>query len=366
MVRDVSTRAVLPGAEDPSSNRLKAGAAVRNAVTFFAALALGCTALFQLREFPDLLGVGPKYEYYRAHKDRYNVLFVGSSRFYHQIIPQQFDATVGDVAGQQVRSFNLGYDGMWPPESYYLVRQILALRPQALRWVFIDLMDVNVNLDERNDSTQRSAYWHDPRHTMLAWRHLWYESRHPRGERLRLSIAHGLLLARQVVNIGAGVRRLQAALTTPKGWKQPKEWAGREGFNPGPDTPMVEPQLTGYQDTVARLRRSLPPNPVGPVLRSGMADLIRDIRQAGAEPVFVIAPTLNARENFTDLPEGAALLAFNDPNRFPVLFEPETHYDGWHLNERGAQSFTELLARRFRTEVLTGSDGAVVQEPACK
>ena len=56
------------------------------------------------------------------------------------------------------RSFNFGYDGMWPPESFYLLRQLLALRPAPAKWVVIDLMDINTQLDERNNSTLRMAY----------------------------------------------------------------------------------------------------------------------------------------------------------------------------------------------------------------
>ncbi|MGV3531986.1 MAG: hypothetical protein ACO1QR_06415, partial [Chthoniobacteraceae bacterium] len=115
----------------------------------------------------------------------------------------------------------------------------------------------------------------------------------------------------------------------------------------------------GYEETVARLRRNLSQSPVGPVFRGAIAELVRDIRAAGAEPVFVIAPTLNARENFTGLPEGVALFAFNDPNEHPVLFDPAMHYDGWHLNGRGAAVFTDLLAERFANEFLEKR-----QEPA--
>lgn len=328
---------------------------VRNCGAFFTALALGCALLFSLQPFPDVPGIGQKYRYFAQHKDRYDILFVGSSRFYHQIIPKQFDAEVEELAQQRLHSFNFGYDGMWPPESYFVVRQLLALRPQRLRWVVVDLMDVNANLDERNNSTQRMAYWHDPRHTLLAWRHLWHESMHRREERVRLILAHGRHLASQLANVGSGARALQVWLLPKKAWKEPKEWAGTEGFDPGPDTPMVGAELTGYQETVARLRRSLPPKPMGPVLKHAVAELVQEIRKAGAEPIFVIAPTLNSRENFTDLPPGVPLFAFNDPNQFPELFDPAVHYDGWHLNERGARKFTTLLAERFSRELLPRS-----------
>ncbi|MGV3531816.1 MAG: hypothetical protein ACO1QR_05555, partial [Chthoniobacteraceae bacterium] len=322
----------LDEAVDPIPARLSVLKVMRNCGAFLAAVVLGCTVLFSLRSFPDVPGIGPKYQYLREHKDRYDVLFVGSSRFYHQIIPKQFDARVAGGERAPLRSFNFGYDGMWPPESFYVVRQLLALRPASLKWVVIDLMEINANLDERNNSTQRMAYWHDWQHTTMAWRHLWYESRHSKDEKVRLIIAHGWHLAGQLANIGYGAAALDRKLMPQKPRKVPKEWRGTEGFDVGPDTPMIGAELKGYEETVARLRRNLSQSPVGPVFRGANAELVRDIRAAGAEPVFVIAPTLNARENFTGMPEGTALFAFNDPNEHPVLFDPAMHYDGWHLN----------------------------------
>jgi hypothetical protein len=348
----VNMNTSLDEAVDPTPVRLSVPMVMRNCGAFLAAVVLGCGVLFSLRPFPDVPGIGPKYQYFRDHKDRYDVLFVGSSRFYHQIIPRQFDEQVSSGTSGSIRSFNFGYDGMWPPESYYVVRQLLALRPANLKWVVIDLMDINANLDERNNSTQRMAYWHDWQHTRMAWRHLWYESRHTKDEKVSLIIEHGWHLAGQLANIGYGAAALDRKLMPQKPRKLPKEWANTEGFDVGPDTPMVGEELKGYEETVARLRRSLSTSPVGPVFREAIAEIIQDVRAAGAEPVFVIAPTLNARENFTGVPGGAAVFAFNDPNKHPVLFDPAMHYDGWHLNGRGAAAFTELLAERFAKEML--------------
>src|SRR6185295_4580036 len=137
----------------------------RNSVFFLVACAAGCALVGRFAPFPEVPGIFPKWSYFARNRDRIDVLFVGSSRFYHQIIPAQFDAAVGEG-----RSFNFGYDGMWPPESFYLLRRLLDLRPARLKWVVIDLMDINTQLDALNVSTLRMAYWHDLRHTALAFR----------------------------------------------------------------------------------------------------------------------------------------------------------------------------------------------------
>jgi len=95
------------------------------------------------------------------------------------------------------------------------------------------------------------------------------------------------------------------------------------------------------------LKKGIAPAPVRPVFREALHDLIADVRRAGAEPIFVIAPTINAAENFTEIPDGAAVFALNDPAQYPELFNPEKHYDAWHLNEKGAVDFTAILAQKF-------------------
>ena len=87
-----------------------------------------------------------------------------------------------------------------------------------------------------------------------------------------------------------------------------------------------------------------------------MRDIVADVCKAGAEPIFVIAPTLNERENFAAIPGGAALIPLNDPQKYPRLFDPDLHYDGWHLNERGAHDFTRDLAEQFAAKTAAGPE----------
>ena len=319
--------------------------ALRNGVLFLAACAAGCALLGRLAPFPEVPGIFPKWSYFAKNRDRIDVLFLGSSRFYHQIIPAQFDAAVG-----RGRSFNFGYDGMWPPESFYLLRQLLALRPARLKWVVIDLMDINSQLDERNNSTLRMAYWHDLAHTRIAFRDI-LASRLNRDQQFDLLAQHGRLCFSQILNLGRGADLLGRRLEGKKPRKKPYDWEATAGFEAEPDRRMEGKIREGFVTTVERLKQGLAPMPVRPVFRDALRDLIADIRRAGAEPIFVIAPTINGRENFTEIPSEAAVFALNNPAEFPELFNPDKHYDAWHLNEKGAVDFTTVLAEKFNARM---------------
>ncbi|MDB6155999.1 MAG: hypothetical protein JWL90_4452 [Chthoniobacteraceae bacterium] len=321
---------------------------------FLAFLALVCGLIGSLHPFPEVNGIAPKLRYFAAHRDDYELLFIGSSRFYRQIIPRQFDAQVENATGVKIRSFNFGWDGCYPPESYFLTRKLLALRPRNLRWVVVEMMDINPLLNEATTESLRMAYWHDWRHTLLVWRRLdALEGRDPK--KWKLTVDHGTVFLKQFTALGRSAELLHGQLLgkKPARDKSPA-WAGAEGFTPGPDSLMAGEELRFFEQQVEQVRRNLPEAPMSPALSTALIDLIAEIRAAGAEPLFVIAPNCNPLENFRSAPGNVPLFAFNDPNLHPVLFEPAMHYNGAHLNEKGAAIFTRLLAERF---------GGIVQNP---
>jgi len=250
-----------------------------------------------------------------------------------------------------MHSFNFGHDAMWPPESYYMLRKLLALHPRHLRWVFIDCTAVHTAVDERLVFTKRFAYWHDLRHTALVWRTIAAEPL-PWSDRVRRWTAHGAPLLRNWTNTGAGAEFLGLQLGTIKRKKPLQEmshraWAAVEGYEPEPDVAMTGDTLADFQAAVADFRADLPPQPIGPVFRQALEEVIAEVRAAGAQPVLILTPTLKEKENFTGLPEGVPVLRFQDPNEFPELFDPAHCYDNEHLNHAGVQIFTDLLASRF-------------------
>lgn len=311
-----------------------------NGMCFVAGFLVATVLIGSLMPFPAVPEVGPKYRLLKEHRADVDTIFVGSSRIYHQIDPQQFDTEVAALGGS-ARSLNLAYDSLWPPESFYFTRCLLALRPPKLRWVFIELMALHPEIEARNDRTMRTAYWHDWRHTRIVWRSI-FGSSESWAEKLRLATGHAAIFLRWNVNFGRG----SEILPTIK-QERPAKWINRAGFLPENDRSISGDDLPRFLGTVAQLRASLPFHPVSPVYREALDDLVAEVRRAGAQPVFVLTPSLDWHENMTGLPAGIPIFSFNDPGKYPTLYEADRHYDAWHLNEKGAAEFTSLLARRF-------------------
>lgn len=327
-----------------------------NVAIFFATLALVCGVIRSQLPFPEILGVYQKWLYFRKHQDAYDVLFIGSSRLYHQVIPLQFDEEVKSASGKAVRSFNFGYDGMWPPESFWLLRKLLQEKPARLRWVFIDCIEIVAKLDERNSETRRTAYWHDWTHTRMAWDAV-AESKMPFLRKWDLGSKHGTFLLRQWLNKGRGAEWLAYRVGVEKRkkterWDPPKAWKDREGFEPEKDIPFAGPAREEYEQALAERRRNNPKLQVKSSYRRALDAVVREVRAAGAEPILLTMPVMTSRQNFTGLPNDVAVWRYDDPDEYPLLSMGDNHYDGEHLNHAGAQILTKLLAERFAREVL--------------
>jgi hypothetical protein len=329
------------------ARRLGIFSATRNVAIFLLALAATSAALTAFAPFPKLGNLWRKYHHLRDHRADYSVIYLGSSRVFHEFIPEQFDAALA-ARGHHLRSFNFGQDGMWPPESFYMLRQILAMKPPQLKWVLIDLMGIKSEIDG-NESTLRSVYWHDLRHTWIAWRHALKVNmlgQRTAREKAEAVWRHAQLWGQHATGLGQGHEKLEILLKLTDEKKPRPIVAG--GFEAGGQGPLRDEMLEDFTRAVNRLKTNPPPKPIQPVLRDALKQVIEDVRAAGAEPIFVVAANIFGAERYNNWPPaGVHVLRFDDPNQYSDLYDPAHRYDSHHLDAAGAQAFTRHLAEQF-------------------
>jgi len=312
---------------------------------FFSALAGAAWLIDGRLPFPSVPEISPRFRYFADRKDEFDTVFIGSSRIRHQVIPGYFDAATA-AQGVPTHSFNLGYSGMWPPESYYYLRQVLALHPRQLRWVIIELMDYRFGQAEGQATTARSVYWHDAKHTAMAWR-LVAESTLPPVEKLTLLADHTRLFLQRMANLGRGAEWLQQRYFPPKK-KRDASWIVRGGFDPEVPGEWSESARADYAQKIREFERAGAKGRVRPGFAAALQGMAGEVRRAGAEPIFVLPPTVRVEEKLEDgLPGDLTVWAFDHPDQYPRLYQSELHYDPGHLNEAGAQEFTDLLVQRL-------------------
>jgi hypothetical protein len=314
-------------------------------VCFFSSAALAASLVGKRLPFPSVPELGPRFHYFAERKDEFDTIFIGSSRIRHQVIPQQFDEEMASL-GVPTRSFNLGYSGMWPPESYYYLRQILALHPRRLRWVVIELMDYRYGQAEGQTATTRSVYWHDSGHTSMAWR-LVVESHLPATDKVSEIASHTRLFLQRMSNVGRGAEWMQSRYF-PSKKKGDTSWIPRRGFDPEEKGEWSESARADYEGKIREFELAGTPGHVRTGFASSVQKIMEDVHQAGAQAAFVVPPTVRLEERLGGgLPPGMIIWAFDKPAEYPRLYLPELHYDPGHLNEAGAHEFTTLLAQRL-------------------
>ena len=120
------------------------------------------------------------------------------------------------------------------------------------------------------------------------------------------------------------------------------------GYSAGDADDVAEgAKLTTYSTALAAWKMADPAPAMSPALRRGVRDLAVAIREAGATPIFVSSPSVDLRHRFATLDGGPDMWLFNEPEKYPELFDAEVRVDAVHLTPVGAERFTKVLGERF-------------------
>jgi hypothetical protein len=105
-------------------------------------------------------------------------------------------------------------------------------------------------------------------------------------------------------------------------------------------------------------RRHFPPTPVSSRLAQGNASIMEDLHRAPngnrAQLAWVVVPELKDLETYKVYPE-AEPTSFGDvpvfdlgrPDLFPQLYDPSLWVDSQHMNQKGAEMFSRVLAQQL-------------------
>ena len=111
--------------------------------------------------------------------------------------------------------------------------------------------------------------------------------------------------------------------------------------------PMSPERAENFRGKLAQEVSASRPKFIDPYAESAYRDCAAKIRQLGAAPIFVVAPSIfQSPLLFREAPP-APLLVFNDSKTYPQLYDPKVRVDEQHLTQEGSAEFTRLLALKF-------------------
>ena len=336
------------------------------ALASLASFATVCALQRTLVPWPSEYGLRAKWEWLRERPDEYSAIFIGSSVTFYGIVPDVFDAVLAE-RGYPVRSFNLGVGGMMPIEADHVLREVLALEPENLRYVFMESGPWEGRIyDVKNTYSPRMVHWHDWLHTRYALECLQRAPEPPEGKpdwRREDAKRHAFLFARKLTAMGQGLRTVRALFGLDADELHPslEELERLRGYV---DLDVIEGEEwerrrerfeAGIEQYKQRVVQVGPGNktPI-PVERhrnpAGLAAQLEAIEEAGALPAYYLGPRVASDPLSYRLAEAGllpVLFGFNRPGKYPELYAIENHFDPNHLNRAGAEEFTRLFATEF-------------------
>ncbi|WP_222425215.1 hypothetical protein [Planktothrix tepida] len=330
--------------------------------------------LYQIAPAPEIPIISEKFRKFEEHKNDYNTLFFGSSRIYRHIIPRVFDRQMASK-GYNIKSYNLGVSGMNFAETYFFIQQILETKPMNIKWVFIEIPDFNLNIADENLKTNRVIYWHTLKHTLWIYRFIFKADFSVR-TKLLLIQEHTIPLIHNLFNISKADPMIRSFIlsqtdqnpylireTDQRDYSSPQE----DGYLALDDedkkyTHFVKrnqdylSHLKSYQNNVLKFIENEKKSNNGSSLNTLEIRTIEDITQLivkiDAQPILIISPILSNQDKFIIASKQGQippLISFNNPIKYPELYEPKNRFDSDHLNQAGAHKFTTILAEQFAT-----------------
>jgi len=296
-----------------------------------------------------------KFREFARHKDEYDTLVFGSSRTFRGFDPENFDRLT-EAAGTPTRTFNFGIPGARVMEIDRLLERIERLEPARLRWVFVDPERFQVLVDDENALSRAVIDWHDVARTRLICSYA-VDGEEQLSRAWRRVRPHLVAAAYNLLGVGRGLELSDQLLGFEPDPETILETLGSrgDGFpvrdNAGPRHRRFLRQIEVYHELVEAYRAQEPaPGPPSPQAVQAFAGIARRVRALGAEPVFLTQPGLYRQDDLIQAAEAGevgTLWRYDDPDRVPGLYAPEARFDANHLNQHGAELFTELVARDF-------------------
>jgi len=338
-----------------------------------ALLGFGATAAAfrQIVPWPEAYGLRAKFEYFERNKDRFDTLFFGSSYTQRSVMPKVVDAVLAEQSGGSVQqtSFNFAVMGMQLWEMEHLQDEVLGLEPAKLKTIVMEPQFWRPHEAFTTDRFEdRAVFWHTPRLTLDVIEAVYNFGSDP-WEQHAEAWLHVKMLARNLTNYAMGGRVLATLRGTSPTFDYllPSDLEENHGYQ-DPETTRDELEIKDHErlartldsyleevalidpandlgdpDIVRRLRLDKQPKHL-------LLDQIRKLEGLGKRVICVMPPGLVASPEMRALHERGEIrefLAFNSPGEYPQFYVPGRRYDRGHMNMRGAEEFSRLLARRL-------------------
>lgn len=329
----------------------------RRVLLFAVVVLLTCSVFRSLAPVPGPLTYAAKLDAFAAEKDRYDIVFLGTSRTHHTLIPSLMDQEF-KKGGYEFRTYNFGLFGAEPFEIDHLIDDILRLEPARLKWFVIEWIPWSSEpRHDENRFSDRWVQWHTPGRTRAAVNSAWLTDV-PLTEKLRLTAHHIEAMAMKYAafgQLGPIIERSLADDRNPRERAIAESQVNLRGFRALQVDPFVGTCVPPYwsaeefQDARDSLdERNAKSVDLTSFNAKAQRGQIERIEAAGAEVLYVTMPAPASDPMAHRLAERGDLpnfLPLNSPERSPTMYRIENYFDRYHVNNKGAQLASRIVGR---------------------
>ncbi len=296
-----------------------------------------------------------RLSYVKQHAAEYNAVFLGSSIIKNHVNPIVFDSV---VCSREVdmRSFNLGTDGMFVPTTFYMAEQLIRDTALKLQYLFVDYDGINDI--SRFLHHQKANYWISLgylKFTSSAIHHSELSLR----SKLKLIGEYSLLLLERNFGRGAGLRlsesnRFQVNADIDSAARGFTSLDDELNAGKGKNNEFIRIRHTNFVSDTSRLSNMLNMSRsvaasdtyINHPFVSKLTELIELGKQKNIQVFFLFQPR-NADKaihaEFKVLPVNNRINVSLDNALYSAYF----HFDNKHLNNLGSRYFSERIADAF-------------------
>ncbi|MEZ5938362.1 MAG: hypothetical protein R3C52_09085 [Hyphomonadaceae bacterium] len=335
--------------------RLRPGPRVGVSLLFVLAFALVSSGLsIYLRAtspMPHIAMLSDKLDAVAENGDRYDTIFLGTSRTLYHVIPDEVEAAAAEAGCPGLGVFNFGFYGMTGSEQDWILNRLLETRSPRLKRIILE-----PPLPEYRSVgeilTDRSRFFHGLEDVPAASRSIWsYAESAPkrvfRSGIFALGVAYDL----------SGVGRLSTRFFPPPGNHQPSRMnLSEDGFEALDDVATAdgEARRKDFLEHIAEvsdiLARYGDPSPNIEARAAYMVAKMRRIEEAGVEPVLFVSPDIMEIDRTPQTGEAVRrqapdlkVLNFNRPDVYPDLFDTSLWHDFSHFHRAGAKRLSHKI-----------------------
>ncbi len=305
-----------------------------------------------------------------THPNKYNTVFIGSSKTFRGIKPWVFDDYVNANSSKKLTSINFGLGGATIGRIYGMCDDLIESEEVKPKYIFFELRSLQTSWREKsfkkNLHTKRAVLWTKDWNALLfSWRSLWgmTDEEYTFWKKVRYTRYFFQKFIQNKLNIGM-VKDMIARKWTPPN----EEELGNRGFEATENGTekglerqrkkfMKEPKkaVKNARDKSIIYFSDQTPNKNWDTNQGFVSELIKLAERAEERNIkiyYVLYPMLKPGDYINLKPTYAALpnrfkINITNGQKYPEFYKVENCWDDTHANTKGATLLSKAIAEAF-------------------